>query len=129
MPHTEVHFFQERRGDVPVRNWLREVARTNARAALRCVEALGRLRQFGRDLRRPHADYLEQGIYELRVRTGNVNYRILYFFHGRDVALLANGFTKERKVPAGEIERAVARRLAYEADPDRHRHEQEPPDA
>jgi hypothetical protein len=35
-------------------------------------------------LRRPHADYLEDGIYELRWRNGTVQYRILYFFHGRE---------------------------------------------
>jgi len=32
--------------------------------------------------------FLKDGIYELRVRKGRVNYRTLYFFHGRNLAVL-----------------------------------------
>ena len=53
----------------------------------------------GFELRRPMADLLEDGIYELRVRVGKVNYRILYFFHGRNVAILTHAMTKERTFP------------------------------
>ena len=37
---------------------------------------------FGHELRRPKADFLRDGIYELRAREGRANYRVLYFFHG-----------------------------------------------
>jgi hypothetical protein len=33
------------------------------------------------ELRRPEADYLQDGIYELRVGFQHVNYRMLYFFY------------------------------------------------
>jgi hypothetical protein len=39
------------------------------------------LRELGYDLRRPEADLLRDGAYELRVRLNRVQYRILYSFH------------------------------------------------
>jgi phage-related protein len=64
---------------------------------------------------------LRDGIYELRARSGHVNYRLLYFFHGRDIAIVAHGLTKEREVPRVEIERAIERRKRYEQQPAEHR--------
>lgn len=126
MPQTDVYFYQEKPGDVPVADWLyAEVLRRDRRAYRKCIAAVERLRTMGYELRRPEADLLRDGIYELRVRLGRVNYRILYFFHGRSVALLAHGLTKEREVPAAEIDRAVERRRRYESDPEAHRCEPE----
>ncbi len=63
-------------------------------------------------MRRPAADFLRDGIYELRAKLGRVHYRILYFFCGKDIACLSHGFTKEGTVPNTEIERAIrAKRL------------------
>lgn len=47
---------------------------------------------------------------------GTVNYRILYFFNGRQVAVLSHGITKEDVVPPAEIERAIARMKRVQAD-------------
>ncbi len=80
------------------------------------------LETFGHELRRPHADYLQDGIYELRIRRRKVQYRILYFFDGQDFVILVNGFTKEKKVPPIEIERALERKEKYLANPDTHRY-------
>jgi hypothetical protein len=74
----------------------------------------------GHDLRRPVADFLRDGIYELRPSYQGVNYRILYFFMGRDVVVLSHGITKEGVVPATEIDRAIERRKRFEADPKAH---------
>lgn len=79
-----------------------------------------RLEESGFELRRPTADVLRDGIRELRARKGHVNYRILYFFHGRNVAILAHAITKEDAVPAADIDRALQRKAAYEADPSTH---------
>ena len=46
-----------------------------------------------------------------------MNYRILYFFHGRNLAILGHALTKEEKVPKADIERAIQRKRAFEADP------------
>jgi phage-related protein len=79
MPQTDVFFYRDEDGTVPVLAWLQELAASNRRAAAACIAKLRLLAAFGHELRRPNADYLRDGIYELRVRRGKVNYRILYF--------------------------------------------------
>lgn len=69
-----------------------------------------RLRDLGHELRRPEADYLRDGIYELRVGFTGMNYRILYFFYGQIIAVLSHGLVKEREVPSRDIEEAVGRK-------------------
>ncbi|QEH31678.1 hypothetical protein OJF2_01430 [Aquisphaera giovannonii] len=118
MPATEVIFFQREDGSVPILDWLADLPR---KARLKCLAKLARLEELGHELRRPEADILRDGIYELRVRLGTVNYRMLYFFHGRIAAIVAHGLAKEKAVPAGDIDEAIERKSRYEADPDRHR--------
>ncbi|MCW5777331.1 MAG: type II toxin-antitoxin system RelE/ParE family toxin [Phycisphaeraceae bacterium] len=120
MPETTVVFFKEADGKVPVRDWLMELRLRDRRGFAKCVERIQRLAALGHELRRPHADLLRDGIYELRARCGSVNYRILYFFHGRDAVVLAHGLTKEDRVPDAEIERALRRRRAFECTPALH---------
>lgn len=120
MPQTDVLFYQETEGDVPVLDWLRAVAEKDPRAADKCQAAIERLAQMGHELRRPEADLLRDGVYELRVRVGRVNYRVLYFFHGRGVAVLAHGLTKEKQVPKVDIDRAVQRKRRFEQNPEAH---------
>jgi hypothetical protein len=64
---------------------------------------------MGHELRRPEADFLRDGIYELRVSLGGVHHRILYFFHGATAAVVSHGLVKERVVPSKEIDHAVER--------------------
>lgn len=60
------------------------LVRFAAKKALdKCRVRIERLRDLGHELRRPEADLLRDGIYELRVRLGTLNYRMLYFFHGQ----------------------------------------------
>jgi phage-related protein len=125
MPQTDVVFYQEGRNDVPVLDWLKELRRSDQRAYESCVAAIARLHELGHELRRPLADILRDGIYELRIRKGRVNYRILYFFHGRNLAILGHALTKEDKVPRADIERAVRRKRAFESDPVRHSYSEE----
>ena len=125
MPETEVFFYQEDREDVPVLDWLKELRRSDPRAYESCVAAIGRLADFGFELRRPLADILTEGIYELRIRKAHVNLRILYFFHGRNVAILSHALTKQDKVPKADIERALRRKRAFIGDPTAHTYLQE----
>jgi hypothetical protein len=120
MPRTDVVFYQEVPEDVPVLDWLKELHRSDQPAYARCVAAIARLAEFGHELRRPLADILRDGIYELRIRKGRVNFRILYFFAGRNVAILGHALTKEGKVPKADIERALRRKQAFESAPARH---------
>lgn len=71
-------------------------------------------------MRRPIADFLRDGIYELRPSCEGVHYRILYFFSGKDVVVLSHGIIKEGAVPGVEIDRAVERKKKFQADPKAH---------
>jgi phage-related protein len=81
--------------------------------------------ELGHELRRPEADFLRDGIYELQAKKGRVNYRILYFFHGPQVAILGHALTKEGAIPNAEIERAMKRKESFTRNPTRHSYEEE----
>jgi len=125
MPRTDVVFYQETEGDVLVLDWLKKLRRSDQQAYAKYIAAIERLAEFGHELRRPLADFLKDGIHELRVRKGRVNYRILYFFHGRDLAVLAHAITKKGEVPDADIDRAVRRRKAFASNPAAHTYAEE----
>ena len=60
----------------------RDLLKSNERAWANCRARIELLADLGHELRRPAADYLRDGIYELRAKQGHVQYRLLYFFHG-----------------------------------------------
>jgi len=120
MPRTNVIFYRESNAEAPVFDWLTGLRKTNLKAYATCIAAIERLAELGHELRRPMADLLRDGIHELRIRKGRVNYRILYFFHGRGMAILGHAITKEGMVPAVEIERCTRRKRAFESDPEGH---------
>ena len=117
MPKTPVVFYQEDANSVPVLDWF---DRLPAKVQDKCRVRIERLRDMGHELRRPEADYLRDGIYELRVGLSGINYRMLYFFHGRIAAVLAHALVKEREVPPRDIDEAIRRKRKFELDPERH---------
>jgi hypothetical protein len=148
MPRTEVVFYRDDDGSVPVLDWLGGLP---PKARLKCLVRIERLKELGHDLRRPEADFLRDGVYELRVSLNHVQYRILYSFHTwadamseegsktakrgsvkkrppvggqpvvrRTIAVLAHGLVKEGKVPGEEIDRALARMRKFAAAPERY---------
>jgi len=120
VPRAEVYFYRADDDTAPVLDWLRQLRHQNRRAYAKCLVRIQRLVDEGHALRRPEADYLRDGIHELRIRDGHVNYRILYFFHGQNVVILAHGLTKEDQVPEAEIDRAIRRKRSFEASPQDH---------
>lgn len=122
MPQTKVVFYQDDAGSVPLLEWLDGLP---PRAKVKCRLKIERLRELGHELRRPEADFLRDGIYELRVRLFKVNYRMLYFFHGITAAIVSHGLVKERAVSAKEIDRAIVHKEAFEQTPDDHSYEEE----
>jgi phage-related protein len=79
---------------------------------------------MGHELRRPEADFLRDGIYELRVSLRGVHRRVLYFFHGAVAAVVSHGLVKERVVPPKEIDRATERKQRFEVSPRQHTYEE-----
>lgn len=54
------------------------------------------------------------------MREGSVNYRMLYFFSGREIVILSHGLTKEDRVNPKDIDLAIERKQRFEADPVKH---------
>lgn len=124
MPRVALVFYRDKRG-VPVVDWLRVLRERDKLAYARCVARLRQLAELGQALRRPAADYLQNGIYELRVRKGRVNFRIFYFFHARNVAVLAHAMTKEDRIPLADMRRAIERKRLFSQNPDLHSYEED----
>ncbi len=93
MPRTETVFFADDDGTAPLLDWLDGQDR---KVQDKCLVKIERLQELGYGLRRPEADYLRDGIYELRVRHRNVNYRMLYFFHDQ-TAVISHGLDEGRR--------------------------------
>jgi phage-related protein len=114
LAQTEAFFFREPKDEsVPLLEWLDQLP---AKVKAKCTERIDHLGELGHELRRPEADFLRDGIYELRASYQGVHYRMLYFFAGKAVVVLSHGLTKEREVPPREIDRAVERKQMVEAD-------------
>src|SRR5262245_48357994 len=122
MPKTKVVFYKEDDGSVPILEWLDSL---QSKALDKCTVKIERLAELGHELRRPEADFLRDGIYELRVGLQHMNYRMLYFFHGRTTAVVSHGLVKEAAVPPKEIEKAIERKRKFEKDPAAHTYEEE----
>jgi hypothetical protein len=112
MPKIDVVMFIEDDGTVPLLNWLDSLPE---KAQDKCIARIERLSAMGYELRRPEADYLRDGIYELRVALQGIQYRILYFFSEKQ-AVMSHGLIKESKVPSKEIDLAIERRVRFSAN-------------
>jgi phage-related protein len=104
---------------VPMIEWLAKLP-PDARDA--CNAHLRLLQREGFELRRPLAEILRDGLHELRAKRRGINYRMLYFFHGRQAIVVSHGFVKQRsRVPESEIRRAIEHMARFNADPMTHR--------
>ncbi len=117
MPKTDIVIYKNKDGSVPLFEWFDDLPQ---KAVNKCTVKLELLEEFGYDLRRPHCDMLEEGIYELRAKLKQVNYRILYFFEGKNAVIVSHGCTKETKVPKSEINKAIRHRNIYIQNPIAH---------
>ena len=114
MAQTEVFFCREPKANsVPLLQWLEVLP---MKVQVKCTERIDRLGELGHELRRPEADFLRDGIYELRASYRGVHYRMLYFFAGKAFVVVSHGLTKKREVPPREIDQALARKQLVEAD-------------
>jgi hypothetical protein len=116
MPQSELIFYKE--GEtILFDEWLKALP---VKVQAKCLTVVSMLRSQGHELRRPIADILRDGIYELRPSYQGVNYRILYFFSGKNIVVISHGLSKKAEVPAIEIDRAIERKNKYEANPKVH---------
>ena len=126
MPKTQVVFYQDENGTAPVLEWLKSMIKKDRKGYANCVAKIRQLASTGYELRRPAADYLRNGIYELRAKHIHIQYRILYFFDGQNIAILAHAITKDTdRVPIVDIERAIERKRQFEENPNIHTYQED----
>jgi len=125
LPPVRIVFFKDARGGLPVLEWIRTMRFRDPRLYSRAGFLIQQLAAEGYAMRRPYADYLGQGLYELRFRSGHVRFRILYFFHGREAVVLSSVLRKEERIPPIELGRAVLRKREFESNPGMHSHEED----
>lgn len=108
---SEISFYVKENGKIPVIKFLEDLDLKMRAKALKEIELL---EEFGSNLREPHVKYIDKGIYELRVKTGNNISRIFYFFFTKENIILTNGFIKKtQKTPNNEIEKAIEYKKDY----------------
>jgi hypothetical protein len=99
-----VLYYESAEGECPVKEFIDSISERNQAKTLAVIAAL---EERGPDLPRPYADFLKDGIHELRVKLSGDQIRILYFFCYRDFIVLTNVFMKKTaKVPESEIRKA-----------------------
>ena len=68
------------------------------------------LSEYGLTLGIPHIKPLENKIYELRVKTKDKGYRLLYFAYVNRTFIFTHGFIKKtQKTPRKDIDKAIKR--------------------
>lgn len=104
MTGFRLEFYRTAGGEEPALEYVRRQVKAH-RAKI--GRALQYLEDAGHQAKRPLADYLGNQIYELRVPVDRHQHRMLYFFHGRAIIVVAVGLLKnEGRVPPSEILRA-----------------------
>lgn len=107
MLHFEIVYYQNSRGEEPVREFLNGL---NPKVLQKVDASLCHLEEYGYNLRRPTADYIGGKIYELRIQFAKDKVRILYFFfHGNQIVLLHGFLKREWKIQNNDIALAKKR--------------------
>ncbi|MFH1362584.1 MAG: type II toxin-antitoxin system RelE/ParE family toxin [Candidatus Omnitrophota bacterium] len=103
-----VCYYVDDRGDNPVKEFIESLSLAERAKVLAYINEL---KKQGNNLRRPMADYLEDGIYELRPK----NNRIFYFFYLRDNAVILHAIKKKtREIPGKDLNLCLKRKNLIE---------------
>lgn len=107
----EIVYYTTRRGDSPIKDFIGNLP---LKLKLKVIRAIDYLEEHGNNIRPPYAAFLQDGIFELRVKFSSDIVRILFFFSENRIIVLTNSFVKkETKTPKEEIIRAINRRKDY----------------
>jgi len=104
-----VYYFVGEDGCKPVKEFIDSLTdKEQAKAYAYIAE----LKNRGNNLRRPMADYLRDGIYELRPSDN----RIFYFFYLRDRAVLVHAIKKHvKRIPEYDLKICIKRKMNVES--------------
>lgn len=107
----EIKFYEDQTGRVPVKEFLDGLDIKMRQKMLRSIQAL---QDMGISLRMPLSESLEDGIFELRAKSGTNISRVMYFFIIGNRAVLTHGFIKKtQKTPRRELQREKDIRADY----------------
>lgn len=107
----ELDFFEKDSKHCPTLEFIKEQSPLDQ---VRIERSFNLLVELGNDLRRPNVDYLEDGLYELRVRVVKKQYRFIFFYHNQRIIVITHGFLKKGSaVPRAEIKLAQNYRCIY----------------
>ena len=121
MAQTQVVFYQEESGRVPMQRWLDKLPERHRK---RCHALIQQLQVRGRELQMPYNRELRGDICELRARVGTVRYRMLYFWYTSTIAVITHGFAKKTSaVPNRDMQSALRRKHRFEQNPTLHTQE------
>lgn len=104
-----VYYFVDKDGSKPVKEFIDSLTQ---KEQAKVYAYITELKKQENNLRRPMADYLEDGIYELRPKDN----RIFYFFYLRERAILVHAMKKHvMKIPEGDLRLCIKRKIETEA--------------
>lgn len=107
----DVEFYRTEEKICPIIEFLDSL---NIKMRTKVMRMIHLLEQNGNELREPYSKYLEDDIFELRIKQGTDITRVLYFFVVGQKIVLTNGFVKKTtKTPSGEIQLAKNYREDY----------------
>jgi phage-related protein len=101
----KIKYYRNDEGECPMQDFLNSLKEKDKK---KIQSFINYLKQQGIELKRPHSDYLRDGIHELRIQISTGQTRSLYFFCFETNIVFTHGFTKRTKeVPESEINRAL----------------------
>ena len=106
-----IEFYRQRSGSCPVEEFLESLGANQAQKVSWVLDLV-------RTLPRPPTQYFKKlvgtDLWEVRAEFGGNAFRLLGFFDGNDLIILASGFAKKtQKTPKQEIETAERRMKDY----------------
>ena len=103
----EVQYYETGRGECPVQEFIDCLGN---RAKAKIARTIDLLEKFGIHLGTPYVKHVEGKLWELRIRVGTNQYRIIYFLLTGKVFVLLHGFAKKSgRVPKRDLKIARVR--------------------
>jgi len=105
-----IYSYVNKKGEAPVEEFLDSLPEKERAKALAYIDEL---KIQGHNMKRPMADYIDYGIYELRPKDN----RIFYFFFLRKNAVMLHAIRKKtKKIPVSDLKVCLKRKSEVEKE-------------